>query len=78
MINELTALEYREFQKEYNEYLDGISHDEYIGTNTQLKALEEVIKNAPTRTSNTAENQRVDAPTTHVTNTKQKLYCLVA
>ena len=73
----ITELEYIRFQQEYNNYLDGITPDEYIGSNTQLQALQEVINNAPSRESNTTENQGMDAQTTNITYTKQKLSCLV-
>lgn len=77
MITQLTELEYRQFQKEYNDYLDGIAPDEYKGTNTQLQALQEVINNAPSRESNTTENQGMDAQTTNTTYTKQRIHCVV-
>lgn len=78
MITQLTELEYRQFQQEYNDYLDGRTSDKYLGTNPQLKALEEVITNAPIRKeTDKAKDPILDTTSTSTGQSKQAVHCLV-
>lgn len=50
----------------------------YTGTNPQIKALEEVIKNAPSRDETIeGENPIMDESTTNKTYSKQRIHCVV-
>lgn len=74
----LTELEYVQFQKEYNDYLDGKLPDEYTGTNPDIKALQEVINAAPSRDeTHKAKDPHVDQQATNVTYSKQRIHCVV-
>lgn len=48
-ITELTQIEYLEFQKEYNEYLDGVIPKAYTGSNPKIHALARLIQMQPSR-----------------------------
>jgi hypothetical protein len=48
-ITQLSPIEYLEFKKEYNAYLDGEVTETYLGSNPKIRALEQVILAQPNR-----------------------------